>query len=129
MYQDEVVLCGSSAYTKKFYLNSDFENLPDQIKNDLKILCVLYTEDVGGTLQLVFNKEGSLIFHTECEENDFLYDEIGSVLKMSFSRRNRIFLKRWKCFIKYFFWERSLRRTRDVISNGCRKFKYYVRCI
>ena len=44
MYQDEVVLCGSSAYTRKFYLNSDFEHLPAQVKDELKILCVLYTD-------------------------------------------------------------------------------------
>ena len=89
MYQDEVVLCGSSAYTRKFYLNEDFENLPEQIKNDLKILCVLYTEDVGGTLQLIFDEEGNLTFRTECEENDFMYDEIGSVLKVKELQRTK----------------------------------------
>lgn len=104
MYQDEVVLCGSSAYTKKFYLNEDFENLPEQIKNDLKILCVLYTEDVGGTLQLVFNQEGSLLFRTECEENDFLYDEIGSVLKMKqLQQTKQDLFEALEMFYKVFF--------------------------
>ena len=27
MNQEEVVLCGSSAYTKKYYLNPDFQKL------------------------------------------------------------------------------------------------------
>ena len=45
---EEVVLCGASAYNKKFYLNEDFKGLPEQIKNELKIMCVLFTEDVGG---------------------------------------------------------------------------------
>ncbi len=89
MYQDEVVLCGSSAYTKKFYLNGDFANLPEQVQNDLKILCVLYTEDIGGTLQLVFDREGSLVFRTEYAEDDFLYDEIGSVLKIKQLRQTK----------------------------------------
>ena len=89
MYQDEVVLCGSSAYTKKFYLNGDFANLPEQIQNELKILCVLYTEDIGGTLQLVFDREGSLVFRTEYAEDDFLYDEIGSVLKIKQLRQTK----------------------------------------
>ena len=44
---EEVVLCGASAYNKKFYLNEDFKGLPEQIKNELKIMCVLFTEDVG----------------------------------------------------------------------------------
>ena len=46
MFSDEVVLCGASAYTKKFYFNEDFEALPQTVKDELKILCVLYTEDV-----------------------------------------------------------------------------------
>lgn len=104
MYQDEVVLCGSSAYTKKFYLNEDFENLPGQIKDDLKILCVLYTEDVGGTLQLVFNEEGSLTFRTECEENDFMYDEIGSVLKIKqLQQTKKDLFEALEMFYKIFF--------------------------
>ena len=97
MYQDEVVLCGSSAYTKKFYLNEDFSNLPEQIKNDLKILCVLYTEDVGGTLQLVFSKEGSLVFRTDSEEN-------GSVLKIKQLQQTRQeLLEALEMFYKVFF--------------------------
>ncbi len=104
MYQDEVVLCGSSAYTKKFYLNEDFMNLPEQIKNDLKILCVLYTEDVGGTLQLVFDRDGNLAFRTEYAEDDFLYDEIGSVLKIKqFRQTKQELLEALEMFYKVFF--------------------------
>lgn len=82
MYQEEIVLCGSSAYTKKFYLNPDFEALPQSILDELKIMCVLYTEDVGGTLTLKFDEEGTLIFETAADEGDLLYDDIGSVLKI-----------------------------------------------
>ena len=49
MNQEEVVLCGSSAYTKKYYLNPDFQKIPQGIQDELKLMCVLYTEDVGGT--------------------------------------------------------------------------------
>ena len=61
MEQEEIVLCGSSAYTKKFYLNPLFNGLPEGIKEDLNILCVLYTEDIGGTLQLILTKRELLI--------------------------------------------------------------------
>ena len=72
----EVVLCVSNAYQKKFYLNDNFKGL------ELKIMCVMYTEDVGGILELVFDEDGNLDFRTSCKENDFFYDEIGSVLKI-----------------------------------------------
>lgn len=50
--REEVVLCGASAYNKKFYLNQDFKGLPDSIKDELKIMCVLFTEDIGGIFQV-----------------------------------------------------------------------------
>ena len=83
MYQEEnIVLCASNAYEKKYYLNPDFEGLPETIKDELKIMCVLYTEEIGGILALKYEENGSLIFEVSSEENDFMYDEIGSRLKI-----------------------------------------------
>ena len=62
MYQEKVVLCGASAYEQKFYFNPDFQALPDQIKQELQIMCVLFTEDVGGILTLEFTESGELEF-------------------------------------------------------------------
>ena len=44
MFNENVVLCASSAYEKKFYLNEAFDKLPEDIKNELKIMCVLFTD-------------------------------------------------------------------------------------
>ncbi|MCR5609439.1 MAG: DUF6145 family protein [Lachnospiraceae bacterium] len=82
MYQEDIVLCASSSYDKKYYLNEDFEGLPQQVKDELKIMCVLYTEDIGGILELVFDEDGSLNFKVSADEGDLLFDEIGSVLKI-----------------------------------------------
>ena len=76
MYQDKVTLCGSNAYEKKYYLNPDFSGLPEQIKQELQIACVLFTAEVGGVLTLEFDEEGKLNFVTHVEDNDFFYDEI-----------------------------------------------------
>lgn len=86
---DEVILCVSNAYQRKFYLNENFNDLPQAIRDELKIMCVLYTEDVGGILELVFDEDGSLEFRTSCEENDFFYDEIGSALKIKQYRNEK----------------------------------------
>ncbi|HHT96936.1 MAG TPA: hypothetical protein GXZ90_03465 [Clostridiales bacterium] len=89
MYNNEnIVLCASSAYEKKFFFNSDFEALPEQIKQELNILSVLYTEDIGGVLRLEFDDEGNLLLKTEVSEDDFSFDEIGSALKIKELRRN-----------------------------------------
>lgn len=82
MCREEVVLCVANTYNKKYYLNDDFKGLPESIKEELQIMCVLYTEDVGGVLELIFDEDGCLEFRTSYDENDFFYDEIGSVLKI-----------------------------------------------
>lgn len=82
MYQERVVLCGASAYERKYYLNEDFQELPSRIKDELKILCVLFTEDVGGVLTLVFDEEGKLLLEVSAEDADFFFDEIGSEFKI-----------------------------------------------
>lgn len=89
MSKEEVVLCGASAYNKKFYLNEDFRGLPDAVKDELKIMCVLFTEDIGGIFQLIFDEEGNLEFRTSCDEGDLLYDDIGCGLKIRELQRTK----------------------------------------
>lgn len=89
MYQENVVLCGSNSYEQKYYLNEDFEQLPEQVRDELKIMCVLYTEDVGGVLTLEFDDNGDLQFNVTAEEGDLLFDEIGSVLKIKKIRQEK----------------------------------------
>jgi hypothetical protein len=104
MYQDKIVLCASSAYKKKYYFNENFDNLPEQIKNELKIMCVLFTEDVGGVLALEFDEEGSLYFRVEAEEGDFFFDEIGSGLKIKELKKTRAeLLRSLELYYKTFF--------------------------
>lgn len=109
MQEEEIVLCGSSAYTRKYYLNEAFSGLPESIRDELKIMCVLYTEDVGGVLTLVFDKEGNLTFRTSADEEDLLYDEIGSVLKVKqFQLTKQELLESLELFFKVFFLGKEL---------------------
>ena len=79
---EEMVLCAASSYEQKYYLNPEFESLPEAVKQELQIMCVLYTADVGGVLLLVFDENGNLELKVEHNEGVFLFDEIGSVLKI-----------------------------------------------
>ena len=104
MFDEEVVLCASSAYEKKFYLNEEFSRLPEDIKNELKIMCVLFTEEVGGILELVFDEEGNLLFRTNADENDLLYDDIACgmlIKKMQYEKRE--LLESLEMFYRVFF--------------------------
>lgn len=104
MYEDRIVLCASNAYEKKYYLNDDFEALPQQIKDELKIMCVLFTEDVGGILSLVYEPDGTLVFDVDADEGDLLYDEIGSVLLIKrMQEEKRELLESLELYFKVFF--------------------------
>lgn len=80
MYDEKIVLCGANSYEEKYYLNPDFEALPDYVKDELKIMCVLYVHDVGGILTLVYNEDGELYFEVTAEDFDPTFDDIGSQL-------------------------------------------------
>ena len=79
---ENLVLCGANSYVEKYYFNEQFSGLPEAVKQELQIMCVLFTEDIGGVLILEFTPEGNLEFRVEAEENDYLFDEIGSALKI-----------------------------------------------
>ena len=88
MYQDNVVLCGASAYEQKYYFNKDFNSLPDHVKKELQIMCVLYTEEIGGIFTLEFDDQGDLQFKTAAEADGF-YDDIGGALKIKQLRQEK----------------------------------------
>ena len=104
MYQDKVVLCGASAYEQKYYFNQDFDSLPEAVKKELQIMCVLYTEEIGGILTLEFDENGSLQFKTEALDADAMYDEIGSVLKIKeLQQTKRELFESLETFFKVFY--------------------------
>lgn len=98
------VLCGSNAYEEKYYLNPEFDGLPEAIKEELQILCVLHTTDVGGIITLEFEEDGTLIFKVTADEGDLLYDEIGSALKIKdVQMKKQELLESLELYYKTFF--------------------------
>ena len=83
------VLCGASYYEQKFYLNPVYEVLPQQIKDELKILCVLFVQEVSGIIILEFNDQGNLNIVVTARDDDMYFDEIGSELKIRQMRKEK----------------------------------------
>lgn len=84
-----VVLCGANSYEQKYYFNQDFKRLPPSIQEELHIICVLYTEEVGGIFTILFEEDGGVSFETRAAEEDYLYDEVGAALLLGEVRRKR----------------------------------------
>ena len=89
MEEKGMVLCGANAYEQKYYFNEKFAAIPESIKEELHVICVLFTEEVGGIFTIVFEEDGSISLETNAEEDDLLYDEISSGLLVREIRRNR----------------------------------------
>ena len=104
MAMSNVTLCVSNAYQKKFYLNENFNGLPQHIKDELKIMCVLYVHDVGGILTLVYEEDGELCFEVTSEEFDPMFDDIGSQLKIKeLQREKQDLLQALQLYYRVFF--------------------------
>ena len=86
---ERIVLCGANAYEQKYYYNETFNAIPASIKEELHIICVLFTEEVGGIFTVAFEADGNIVMETAFAPEDYLYDEIGSVLKVKDLQRSK----------------------------------------
>lgn len=104
MSQENKVLCGANSYEEKYFFNPEFSALPTAIKDELKVMCVLFVTEVGGILLLEFEEDGSLYFRVSSEENDFFFDEIGSELRIKeLQKEKEELLASLELFYKVFF--------------------------
>ena len=113
MYQENVVLCGASAYEQKYYFNQE------SVKQELHIMCVLYTEEIGGILTLEFDDNGSLQFRTEAVDADAMYDEIGSVLRIKkLQTEKRELLESLEMYYRVFFLGETIEDDGENVDKG-----------
>ena len=84
-----VVLCAASAYEQKYFFNKSFDSIPKDIQDQLHIICVLFTEDIGGIILFEFDREGKLNIRTEAMDSDYNYDEIGAALEVNEMQKQR----------------------------------------
>ena len=84
-----VVLCGASAYEQKYYYNPLFMRVPESIRKELRIICVLFTQEAGGILTIEFEDDGEIFLRTECDEEDITWDSVSAGLLSGEIRRKR----------------------------------------
>lgn len=89
MEKEKIVLCGANAYEMKYYFNERFNGIPESVREELHIICVLFTEEVGGVFTVAFDENGDVVMETNADDDDIYYDEISSGLLVSEIRRSR----------------------------------------
>ena len=63
--EERVVLCGANAYDKKYYFNELFKGIPASVQEELHIICVLFTEEIGGIFTIEFDENGNVELRTD----------------------------------------------------------------
>ena len=86
---NEAVLCGASAYDLKYYFNPEFSGVPQSIQDELRIICVLFTQEAGGVFLIAFDPDGEVSLIADSDEEDITYDHVSSCLLMSEIRRKK----------------------------------------
>ena len=101
---DEVIMCAANSYTQKYFLDPRFSRMPDNIKDDIKILSVAFTEECGGIFLMSFDEEGNLNLSSYSDANDYLYDEISAGLYINkYRMENRELFAALETFYKIVF--------------------------
>ena len=114
MDTSNIILCGANSYEQKYYFNEKFDKLPDAIKEELHIICVLFTEDVGGAFMIGFDEDGTLLLITDANEEDLLYDEIGAgLLVKELRKRKEDLFESLEAFYKTFILGKPYEEGRD----------------
>ena len=120
--EDRKVLCGANAYEQKYYFNPEFSSLPQQIQDELHILCVLFTEEIGGIFTVEYNEAGELELRTEALEADAMYDDIGGALRIKqLQEEKRELFRSLELFYRLFFLGEDL--DIDAETDGDREDK------
>lgn len=82
MNYENRILCAANYYNQKYYLNPVFAGLPETVQQELKVMCVMFVDEVSGIIALEFDENGSLKINVTAAQGDYYFDEIGAHLKV-----------------------------------------------
>lgn len=110
-----VILCGANAYDQKYYFNPKFEKIPANIREELNIICVLFTKEIGGVFTVGFDPYGDVVLESTHEDGDLLFDEISARLMIhEIERKKREMLDALSIYFKVTFLHQN---PADLLSD------------
>lgn len=85
----KIVLAAANYKKKKYYIAKEFEVLPKEIKDEIKIVCVLTAQKLFCTFVIGFLEEGDIYFDIVKDESDLDFDDIGAELEIKEIRKKK----------------------------------------
>ena len=83
------VLAAASCAEQKYFLEQEFEALPESIQEEVRVICVVMAQKLRCTFLMGFTEAGKLYFETVRQEDDFDFDEIGAELEIKRIQREK----------------------------------------
>ena len=100
----DLVLAAASYEKQKYYLEPKFQELPESIQEDVRIICVTTAQKLLCTFIIGFHEDGEIYFNTVKREDDFNFDEIGAELEIKeIFRTQKELLSALKLWFTVFF--------------------------
>lgn len=81
-HMDRQIFISASYYKQKYYANPQYEGLPAEIRNEMRVLCIMLAEKLHGIITLGFYPNGDVFLNVTPEEGDHEHDEIGAQLEI-----------------------------------------------
>lgn len=80
---EKTTIAAASFYKQGYSFNPEFDELPVDIKNEIRIICTLLAQKLHGVFTIGFySGDGSIYFEAYGEETDYNFDEIGAKLEV-----------------------------------------------
>ncbi len=97
---EKKVLAAASYAEQKYFLEPAFDGLPDTIKDEIKIVCVVLAQKLCCTFLLGFYEDGEIYFETVVPRDMIDFDEIGAELEIKALKQDKAEL--WKALKLWF---------------------------
>ncbi len=99
------ILCSASFYKQGYFLNDKFIKLPENVKKELRVICVCLAEKIKGIVIIGFYKDDASVYiEVMNQPEDYLYDEIAAKYEVGFvERENEELFSSLSLWYKTFF--------------------------
>lgn len=78
----EKVIAVANKYKSLYFLDEEFKNLPNEIKDELKVALVLACEKCSAIVKLFINKNNDIQVDILQDDTDYNFDEIEAKLAL-----------------------------------------------
>ena len=112
------VLAAASYVEQKYFLEQEFQALPESIQEEVRVICVVMAQKLGCTFLMGFTEEGKLYFETVQQKDDFDFDEIGAELEIKrIQREQKELLRALELWYAVYFTEEGENIKKELLKK------------